>query len=187
MKRIAVTASLLLVSGCMTTTDATRSAPQPTIAPTQSAALAERTSIELAHLARFDPDRLAEVDAELQTLAGVLFTPEPAPVEVEDVAPPAPPVDIMNAPSLRHGVHLASYRIEDNAVSGWRELAEAHVELAALEARLERRNIAGRGEFLRLKAGPFDTRADAAALCASLLDHDIYCMPVDFSGRTLAE
>jgi len=171
----------------MTTTDANQITLQPTVAPTQSAALAERTSVELAHLARFDPDRLAGVDAELQALAGVLFPPDPVPAEVEDVAPPAPPVDIMNAPSLRHGVHLASYRIEDNAISGWRELAEAHTELAALEARLERRNIEGRGEFLRLKAGPFDTRRDAAALCASLLDHDIYCMPVDFSGRTLAE
>ncbi len=171
----------------MTTTDANQIAPQPTIAPTQSAALAERTSVELAHLARFDPDRLTELDAELQALASVLFPQEPATAVEAPAVVAEPPVDIMHAPSLRHGVHLASYRIEDNAVSGWRELVSTHSQLASLEARLERRNIAGRGEFLRLKAGPFDARADAAELCASLLDHDIYCMPVDFSGRTLAE
>ena len=188
MKRIAVTASLLLVAGCMTTADVPARAPQPSIAPTDAAALADRTADELAHLARFDPDRLEDVGAELSALAGVLFPDEVAPVAfVEPVRPAPPPEALLAGPSLRHGVHLASYRLEQNAVSGWQELTEEHQQLAALEARLERRHIGDQGVFLRLKAGPFDSRADAEAMCASLRNDELYCMPVDFSGQSLPE
>lgn len=187
MKRIAVTASLLLVAGCMTTAETPQLAPQPTVAPTHTAALADRTAEELAHLARFDPERLEEVGPELTALADMLFPSDPAVASPQPVEPAAPPADLLAGPSLRHGVHLASYRLEQNAVSGWTELVEEHQQLATLEARLERRHIGDQGEFLRLKAGPFDSRAEAEAMCASLRNDELYCMPVDFSGHALPE
>ena len=191
MKRIAISASLLGLAGCMTTSGEPAQHPQPSIAPTESAALAERTAVELAHLARFDPERLEEVGAELGALANALFYAENAATASDDPVPApslsAPPAELLDAPSLRHGVHLASYRLESNARSGWQELVRGNPELTGLQARVERRLIDERGEFLRLKAGPFDSRDQASALCQQLQAREHYCMPVDFSGDALPE
>lgn len=125
---------------------------------------------------------------EMQALASALaFGPEGRPASdtsAEADLPPAP--DMSGARSLRHGVHLASYRLEDNAQAGWAELVEAHSELSGMEARIERRDLGERGIFLRLKAGPFDSHGAAQAFCASLGGDAVYCMPVDFTGETLA-
>lgn len=171
--------------------------PDPDIADTREARLADATGRELTRLARTDPELLAEVSGELETLARALIAAGNREAEAAELATPVtlattgelapPPAGMDDAPSLRHGVHLASYRLMENAVAGWSELQAAYPDLLSdRHARLETTDIEGRGEFLRLKAGPFDSAAEAAAICAQLEQAGAYCMPIDFSGRPVA-
>ncbi len=52
---------------------------------------------------------------------------------------------------------------------------QARTELVHLE----------QGDFLRLKAGPFDTRADAQALCAQAQAAGLWCQTTHFTGAAL--
>ena len=169
MKRLIVFLTALSVAGC-----ATPSAPQTAatiereaaVAPTRNAQLADAVSRELAHLARFDPDAVDSVSPELLP----------------------PPADMVDAPSLRHAVHLASYRGVETAREGWGELVSAHGDLlGSLDARLSEVEIAGQGRYLRLKAGPFDTADEARTVCRALIATGEYCAVVDFSGRRMAD
>jgi hypothetical protein len=173
---------------------ATSGAPEPihpeaSIANTREAQLADATARELAHLARFDPELLTRVGPELRSLAMALVERGNEPDSEHGVSQSAqplsgPPADMRDASSLRHGIHLASYRIFDNAVSGWAELQDRFPEvLADREARLETTLIDGQGEFLRLKAGPYDNSGEAADACSQFRSAGVYCLPVDFDGQ----
>ncbi|MGF1463967.1 MAG: SPOR domain-containing protein [Maricaulaceae bacterium] len=88
--------------------------------------------------------------------------------------------------SLLHALHLASYRTLANAQSGWLELAGEHGDaLSRLEPRLERIDLGERGEYLRLKAGPFYTQADAMKACEALAAKGVYCARTDYTGTRL--
>jgi hypothetical protein len=199
MKRLIVFLTALSVAGC-----ATPSAPQTAatiereaaVAPTRNAQLADAVSRELAHLARFDPDAVDSVSPELRALADAIMalnTPDETPAAPEagavmpaDLLPP--PADMVDAPSLRHAVHLASYRGVETAREGWGELVSAHGDLlGSLDARLSEVEIAGQGRYLRLKAGPFDTADEARTVCRALIATGEYCAVVDFSGRRMAD
>jgi hypothetical protein len=191
--RIALSISACLLAGCSTTTSPDVSFPEPMVAETRTAQLADATARELAHLARFEPDLLEEVGPELRALAMALVVnanmPAPdGPTHTDPSALPPPPMDMAEATSLRHGIHLASYRVLENAHSGWAELQARHGDvLGSLHARLETTHLDGRGTYLRLKAGPFDNARDAAQACRAIQASEEYCMPVDFSGQPLAE
>ena len=170
------------------------------VAPTRSAQLADATARELSHLARFEPDTLDTVYPELRALAAALVGAgmeqqgeAPGLAEEPDLAAssPAPAAlprpDMSDAVSLLHAVHLASYRHEAMAIRGWAELQADYPVLAGLDARLELAHIPERGDFLRLKAGPFDTADAARAFCAQFEAAGQYCMPVRFSGRALPQ
>jgi len=128
------------------------------------------------------PDTLAAVEDEMRTLALRLAAPvEPLP-EPDPVAP-----DPVGGISLFHAIHLASYRVEGNAVAGWTSLQMLFPDLlASRQARLEAVDLGARGEFLRLKAGPFDTQADARAACAVIEAAGGWCAVADFTGRELS-
>ncbi|MEM9169047.1 MAG: hypothetical protein AAGC56_05290 [Pseudomonadota bacterium] len=84
------------------------------------------------------------------------------------------------------GVHLASYKIVDEAREGWRTLQrENPEELGLLEPRIERIRVEGRGEFLRLVGGGFASEATASALCARLNAKGVYCATASFNGERL--
>lgn len=179
------------LSACATSRDqAPEAAYMPPVFASPSAQLADNTAQHLAHFARHDPARLDAVLPELTALAQALahepaLTAEAAssPLSHDDL--PMPP-EMPASRSLRHGIHLASYRLEENAVSGWQALQAAHPVLVGLQARLEARDLGERGIFLRLKAGPFDTHGEAQSACASLGEAAEYCLPVDFTGNPLA-
>ncbi|MFP4519583.1 MAG: SPOR domain-containing protein, partial [Oceanicaulis sp.] len=80
---------------------------------------------------------------------------------------------------------LASYRRREHADPGWAQLVARHPELAGREARLSRASLGERGVFLRLKAGPFDTPAAAAAACDALKARGDWCSVTDFTGEAL--
>jgi len=199
MKRLTVFLAALALAGCASTADPARSSmsdePEVAAAPTRNAQLADALSRELAHLARFDPDALERVQPELQALANAIMALN-APGETPDLpqagnevgAELPPPADMIDAPSLHHAVHLASYRRVETARRGWTELQALHPDiLGSLNARLSEAEIAGQGQFLRLKAGPFDTAGEARAICQRLQASGAYCAVVDFSGRRMAD
>ncbi len=82
-------------------------------------------------------------------------------------------------------VHLASYRQYDNLRSGWAELQTEAEALRGLDARISEVDLAERGVFLRLKAGPLDSPSAARALCAQLEADGHWCMPTDYTGTQL--
>lgn len=188
MTRTGFALLLLPLAGCATLSSAETEAVDVAIAPTANARLADATARELAHLARFDPQQIEEVGPELRALAAALTArgdgPDPAAMPAA-AEPAAPPADMIDAPSLQHGVHIASYRLAHNAVAGWQTLQAQYPTLADLQARVEAREIEGRGTFLRLKAGPFDNAGAARQLCADIEAAGGYCMAGDFTGQGL--
>ena len=200
MERLTVFLATLALCGCASTgavTPETGHEPDVAIAPTRNAELADAMSRELAHLARFDPDAVEQVAPELRALANAILAlnepgeapdlpagPVRAPIDL-----PPPPADMVDAPSLQHAVHLASYRGVETARRGWDELVFAHGDvLAQLEPRLSEADIPGQGIYLRLKAGPFDNVVEARAVCEQLASNSgQYCVVVDFSGRPMAD
>jgi hypothetical protein len=162
--------------------------PQPEVADTLNARLADATARELAHLSRFDPDALDTVQDELRVLAAALagraVRPNEDAVAMAAQEAPPPPPDLADARSVFHAVHLASYRGPETAAAGWRTLHAMFPDvLDGLSARLESVEIEGRGEFLRLKAGPFDTRNEARAACNAIEAAGAYCALSDFTGE----
>ncbi len=89
--------------------------------------------------------------------------------------------------SVLFALHLASYRTEASAEAGWRIIsAESPESLEGLHPRIETVDLGpDRGVYLRLKAGPVDSSADASALCAALIDSGHYCKTADFEGREI--
>ena len=90
--------------------------------------------------------------------------------------------------SVLYGLHLASYRSDESARAGGRILAsEAPDALRDLHPRVESVDLGEeRGLYLRLKAGPVDSLADATARCAMLTQAGLYCRADDYAGRDLA-
>lgn len=177
MRRLALIPLSLLLSACVSFDD------EP--APTPGAMQAVRLAETLNEAARENPARLERTRPEMIALEAALSgRREPAPAPPAAPAPPPAP-DMDDAPSLLSAVHLASYRERDNAETGWAELQAAHASLQGLQVRLHEVTLPGRGEFLRLKAGPFDTPAAAAAACGPLVAGGAYCEPSDFTGRPL--
>ena len=90
-------------------------------------------------------------------------------------------------PAMLFGVHLASYRKEEEAREGWRKLQRENPdELGLLEPRLETVEVPERGSFLRLIGGGLSSKEKAEALCSNLKTKGLYCAVSDFSGQRLS-
>ena len=129
------------------------------------------------------------MDGDGLTVADVVAAAAGAPMLRGDAAGPsagrADPVSpAIAARSVLYGIHLASYRSETSAEAGWRILSsEAPAALDGLHPRVQSVDLGPeRGVYLRLKAGPLDSRADAAARCAALVQAGHYCQAIDFAG-----
>ena len=169
------------LGACMTTREDVPLQTAAPVAQSSSAQMAARLAADLDHRSRYDPAALDAVEDEMRTLALRLAAPpEPLP-EPDPVAP-----DPEGGQSLFHAIHLASYRAEENAVSGWQSLQVLFPDLlASRTARLEAADLGSRGQYLRLKAGPFDTEADARAACREVEAAGGWCAVTDFTGQTL--
>ena len=81
-----------------------------------------------------------------------------------------------------YGVHLASYRVAANAQRGWQILSTRHEVLMGREARIAAVDLPEKGPFLRLKAGPFASRAGAVEACRMIKAMGDYCAVTTFDG-----
>jgi len=89
--------------------------------------------------------------------------------------------------SVLYGVHLASYRTDEDAKTGWRKLQRENPdELGLLEPRVESVTIEDRGDFIRLIGGWFSSRDKAEALCVTLKAKGLYCAVASFGGERLS-
>lgn len=83
-------------------------------------------------------------------------------------------------------VHLASYFTEEDAVLGWDVLLLQYGDvLARFEPILASVDLGERGVFVRLLAGPLQTRGEAEELCDRMQSVGAYCVPADGAGRFL--
>ncbi|MHA6289489.1 SPOR domain-containing protein [Maricaulis sp. CAU 1757] len=197
MKFLPVFISLLAVTACASAPDAQPSNPYalplsapPTAQMDREARLAMLTGRELMRLAQEDPLALDQVEAELVALSLALAgapVAEPQSAARNGAEWPEAPTALETAPSVMHAVHLASYRSEAMAAAGWLALQARFEGLAGLEPRLEAADLAERGRFLRLKAGPFDSREEARRACVVIEAAGEYCRAVDFTGRRMAD
>lgn len=180
-------ASCLVLSACATTVADQASGP---VHPE-----AEALASLLIQTARSDPARIEASHQEMAALRAALTAPDVADVQLHGseatVSMPAEPrvdpaPDLSGARSVMSAVHLASYRLEEHAAPGWRELqAQAPALTAGLEPRLSQVDLGERGVFLRLKAGPLDAPEAARALCARFEAAGFWCAPTDFDGAAL--
>eukprot|EP00435_Cladocopium_sp_Y103_P076548 s1_g287.t1 len=116
------------------------------------------------------------IEARLQAIEGA-FGPITASIspEAETVAAYQPSTATA-LPSV--GIHLASYRDEENVRRGWNELVTGHGDLLSdLSLQIVDYRSAHDGLYRRLVAGPVDPAA-AESRCASLKDRGIWCQVV---------
>lgn len=171
----------LSLTACVTTRQPPASPESAAVADTASARMAARLAADLDQRSRHDPASLDRVEDEMRTLALRLAAPpEPAP-EPDPLAP-----DPEGGVSLFHAIHLASYRNEVHAASGWLSLQALFPDLlASRTARIEDADLGSRGVFLRLKAGPFDTETLARSACQQIEAAGGWCAVTDFTGREM--
>ncbi len=123
--------------------------------------------------------------------APAYIQPRTAQVPAQPASRPAPqPVPTRQRQTSQSvqafALHLASYRTEQNASSGWRELSGKYdMYLSSLEPRLRIVDIPAKGTFFRLLAGPYRSRAEASAACNDLKSLGAYCAVMPFTGVSL--
>jgi cell division septation protein DedD len=150
-------------------------------------AKAEQRFTAAARLAEgFEPVDLrrgltAEKLAELEVAMIQRVGPGPKPLQV--AAPHDPAAPSPQTPPVAGGeafaVHLASFRTEDRARRGWRQLQQTFPDLlGTARLTLERADLGEFGVFQRVLSGPFAERAAAAQLCSQLKAKAQYCRVV---------
>lgn len=123
---------------------------------------------------------MAPEEVEEAALLGEIMQPPESPSGMETIpAPPASEPEPEFKPTAKVPdivVHLASYESPQAAVEGWRQLSRVHDDLlGSLEYGVAIVDLGEQGTFYRLLAGPFETDALAASLCASLKARNIFC------------
>ena len=120
-------------------------------------------------------EKTPESAAESAETAAVALT-EGAGDEPESAAPSKPEA---------FGVHLASYRQKESAEGGWKQLRSAHRDvLDGLEFSLQEVELAERGTFYRLKAGPLTSAEEARRICDTLTTRQVFCVVTIFGGAS---
>lgn len=182
MLRFVVIPLGLFLTACATTGGTDVQPAAVMVADHPDARLAAALAAELEARA-VDPSRASALRPEMEALAAAIWgQPERAAPAGEPEAPEAIPP----GQSLLFGVHIASYRTMEHVVQGWETMRAMLPDvLGPLEARVEAADLGERGVYLRLKAGPFATRAEALSACAELSQSAIYCQDMAFTGDPL--
>ena len=119
---------------------------------------------------------LTEIMRPPKNAAGAASEDSAPALPVQDDAPAAPPVSDPAARVPEIVVHLASYVSQQAAVEGWQQLRQVHGDLLGrLSYGIAVVDLGEQGTFYRLLAGPLETQAMAASLCAGLKARNIFC------------
>lgn len=103
---------------------------------------------------------------------------EPQPVAAASKAAEAPP-----PVTGGYQIQLASVHTEPQAMSEWKRIRARNKDLlGTLEAHVSRVDLAARGVWYRLRAGPVGGAEDARALCATLKQRKVGCLVVKPDG-----
>ncbi len=117
-------------------------------------------------------------------------TPAASPRASNDTPAPsisAPPQKSAGMASY-FALHLTSYSDARNLLTGWNKLQKRHSDLlTALTPKVEWITTASGASFLRLKAGPFATRAEANQACRTIRARDDYCAVDDYDGADIKD
>jgi len=107
----------------------------------------------------------------------------------EKKPPPAPKVvqkTQNNTPA--YTVHLTSYRDGEDLHARWQKLNKIYpVLLKGLSPKVRKISASNGDTFLRLKAGPFATKAEAAQMCKIIRARHAYCGVNNDEGQTIEE
>jgi hypothetical protein len=113
-------------------------------------------------------------------------SPPPVPPQATAVRPPPPPAPPPAAPAPpaaasggRFRVQLAALRTQEDAQREWEKLRRAHPDLLGpLTLNVVRADLAGRGTFYRIQAGPLGDDGAAKELCRRLAEKKVGCLVV---------
>ncbi len=110
----------------------------------------------------------------------VLAPPSPAPPAVTTTAVTTTAV-ATTGPAEGGGftAHVASYKTEAAAHTGWAQIRSQAPDLGSLTPHFLPVEVPDKGTWVRLTAGRFASRADAAGFCASLKAVVPYCRPLE--------
>lgn len=106
------------------------------------------------------------------------------PITTPRVAPPRvaaaqPPASASEEDNTAYRIHLASYHDDHHAQLGWKILSAAQpAVLGPLHPALVPVTLPKKGRFVRLIAGPFESKAAAEHACAILRKSGQYCRPM---------
>lgn len=101
---------------------------------------------------------------------------------VPEMAPAAAEPPAMGG---RFALHLASYRERENALAGWNEIrAAVPNQLSDLQPGTSLFDKGADGQFVRLKAGPLATEAEAEARCRAIQAAGLYCAVMPYQGTS---
>jgi len=85
-------------------------------------------------------------------------------------------------------IHLTSYRDARNLMTGWDKLKMQHSDiLMTLTPKVEWVSSATGESFLRLKAGPFTSRAAARQACQLIRARNAYCAISSYEGANIQD
>lgn len=106
--------------------------------------------------------------------------PTPAPAQPQSTQPPAAAARTVTAtPGGTAKIQLASLKDQAAATATWNALQRKFpAELGGLQPSYERVEIADKGTFIRLQAGPLKDRAEAQAACTALAAKNQGCIVV---------
>lgn len=120
------------------------------------------------------PDPAAAAKAEPRgdiesKIASIETAKKPAPVN----AAPSPARD------GAYVIQIASYRDKPSAEGAYTKLIEKHADLvSSLSPDYQSAQVAGKGTYFRLRIGPFESQADASAVCKALKARGQDCLVV---------
>lgn len=128
-----------------------------------------------------------EFTQERAAIDGYLMTGEMLGIEMTEDSMPAENITVMSeAPKKVSGLglHLASYRSQQAAETGWKSISKKHAnQLGSLNSAIRRVNLgANKGTFYRLMAVPVADRAEANTICQQLKRSNQYCDPLSVGG-----
>ncbi len=132
-------------------------------------------------------EQTAEYSDEVVPTTNSLVTANTDPALAENSTPASKKV--ASTQSSFFGVHLSSYRSQDQVGSGWAGLKATYAtDLEGLTPLIYTQTQEGVGTFLRLIAGPLVNENEAEALCDRIREGapDQYCRVSEYQGEPIS-